>query len=337
MISHDHRFLDNVCTHIVDVDYETITALPRQLHRLRRGQRRTTATARRPRSRSARRRSPTTRRSSTASAPRPPRRGRRRASMKMIEKIVIERAAADARAATRPSSFKQGRPSGRQVAGDRGHLQVLRREAGARGRLARDPARRPRRDHRPQRHRQVDAAQDRHGRGRARRGQRRVGLRDPPRLLRAGPPRAARQGEQRRRSRAGSGTSVPGEPHRLRARQARRGAVLRRRRRRRSSAASPAARRRAWSSARLAVDQAQRAGARRADQPPRPRGDRGPGRRPRELRRHADLRLPRPLVRVRSSPTASSRSRPRGSATSRAPTRSTWSGWATTTSTPTRS
>ncbi len=28
MISHDHRFLDNICTHIADVDYETITLYP---------------------------------------------------------------------------------------------------------------------------------------------------------------------------------------------------------------------------------------------------------------------------------------------------------------------
>ncbi|MDY7094243.1 MAG: ABC-F family ATP-binding cassette domain-containing protein [Acidobacteriota bacterium] len=28
LISHDHRFLDNVCTHIADVDYETITLYP---------------------------------------------------------------------------------------------------------------------------------------------------------------------------------------------------------------------------------------------------------------------------------------------------------------------
>ena len=28
VISHDHRFLDNVCTHILDVDYETVVALP---------------------------------------------------------------------------------------------------------------------------------------------------------------------------------------------------------------------------------------------------------------------------------------------------------------------
>lgn len=28
VISHDHRFLDNVCTHILDVDYETVTLYP---------------------------------------------------------------------------------------------------------------------------------------------------------------------------------------------------------------------------------------------------------------------------------------------------------------------
>ncbi|HET6617367.1 MAG TPA: ATP-binding cassette domain-containing protein, partial [Gemmatimonadota bacterium] len=28
VISHDHRFLDNICTHILDVDYETVTLYP---------------------------------------------------------------------------------------------------------------------------------------------------------------------------------------------------------------------------------------------------------------------------------------------------------------------
>src|SRR5438445_563633 len=28
VISHDHRFLDNICTHIVDVDYETVMLYP---------------------------------------------------------------------------------------------------------------------------------------------------------------------------------------------------------------------------------------------------------------------------------------------------------------------
>jgi ATPase subunit of ABC transporter with duplicated ATPase domains len=38
VISHDHRFLDNVCSQILDVDYETVTLYPRQLHPVRRGQ-----------------------------------------------------------------------------------------------------------------------------------------------------------------------------------------------------------------------------------------------------------------------------------------------------------
>ena len=35
VVSHDHRFLNNVCTHIVDVDYERVTDVPRQLQRVR--------------------------------------------------------------------------------------------------------------------------------------------------------------------------------------------------------------------------------------------------------------------------------------------------------------
>ena len=82
--------------------------------------------------------------------------------------------------------------------------------------------------------------------------------------------------------------------------------------------------------------EAERAGARRADQPPRPGGDRGAGAGAREVRGHADLRLPRPLVRVAGSRPASSRSRRAASTTSRAPTTSTSSASATITSTPRR-
>jgi ATPase subunit of ABC transporter with duplicated ATPase domains len=76
VISHDHRFLDNVVTHILDVDYETILLYRGTTPSSSRPRSRS-ASARRPRSRSARPRSRTTRSSSTASRPRRPRRGRR--------------------------------------------------------------------------------------------------------------------------------------------------------------------------------------------------------------------------------------------------------------------
>ena len=49
--------------------------------------------------------------------------------------------------------------------------------------------------------------------------------------------------------------------------------------------------------AKMLLNAEQPAAARRADQPPRPRLQGGPARGARRLRRHADLRLPRPLLR----------------------------------------
>jgi ATPase subunit of ABC transporter with duplicated ATPase domains len=80
VISHDQRFLDNVATHILDVDYGTITLYPGNYSRVPRARRSRSASARRPRSPAPRRRSPRRRPGSSGSAPRRPRRARRRAA-----------------------------------------------------------------------------------------------------------------------------------------------------------------------------------------------------------------------------------------------------------------
>ena len=79
VISHDQRFLDNVATHILDVDYGTITLYTGNYAAFA-VEKAATAPARRPRSRGPRPRSPRSRPTSTASATRPPRPRRRRAA-----------------------------------------------------------------------------------------------------------------------------------------------------------------------------------------------------------------------------------------------------------------
>ena len=172
-----------------------------------------TASARRPRSSAPRRRSPHKQR-----VRRPLRRqgdqghARRRAGSSRSRR---------SRSRSCPSSsrrypqfrFEPERPSGQGRARARGRLA----RPTARSRCCTDVSldgapRREGRHHRPERHRQVDAAQDRRwASSSADAGTRRVGPRDAPRLLRAGPPRAAR----RRRSQtpsSGSGTPARARP-----------------------------------------------------------------------------------------------------------------------------
>ena len=79
VISHDHRFLNNVCTHILDVDYETVTLYTGNFTAFTEAKDTGTERAKRRRSPNARRRSPTTRRLSIVSGPRTPRPDRPRA------------------------------------------------------------------------------------------------------------------------------------------------------------------------------------------------------------------------------------------------------------------
>ncbi len=170
VISHDHRFLDNICTHIVDVDYETIMLYPGNYNAFlsaKVGNRdRKEAEIEKREAEIARHKEFIDRFKAKATKAR-----QAQSKVKMMEKIVIDRLPQTSR--RYPTfKFKQTRPSGRHGAGGRGDLQVLRRQAGAEQRLAAGGARRPDGDHRPERHRQVDPAQDRHGGGR---GGRRAG------------------------------------------------------------------------------------------------------------------------------------------------------------------
>ena len=308
--------------------------LPRQLHRLPRrqgGQPRPQGGRDRA---SARRRSPRHKEFVDRFKAKATKARQAQSKIKMIEKIVIERLPQTSR--RYPTfQFKQVRPSGRDGARARGDLEGLRRQAGARrtSSLTRR-ARRPHRHHRPQRHRQVDAAQDRRRRDRGRRRQDRVGLRDLPGLLLAGPPRAA-EGEQADASRRGSGRRC--RASRSASCAATSGMVLFSG----DDVKKPIGSLSGGEAARLVFcklvgDQAERPDPRRAHQPPRPRGDRGAGRGAEVLRRHADLRLPRPLVRLPARRPHLRDLAARASTTSAAPTRSTWSAWATTTWTPRR-
>jgi hypothetical protein len=119
VISHDQRFLDNVATHILDVDYGTITALHRQLHRLRGGRRPPTRARKEPRSpaprsRDRRRSAP----SSSASAPRPPRPSRPRAASSRSRRSR-SRSSPSPRAALPALRFARCAPSGRDVLSSR--------------------------------------------------------------------------------------------------------------------------------------------------------------------------------------------------------------------------
>ena len=295
VVSHDHRFLDNVCNHIVDVDYETATPLPGQLHGLRGGQ------ARAPGAHGGRAGAPGEEDRRSPGVRRPlPRQGHQGAP-------GPEQGQADREDGRRPEpvpqssrryptfKFRQRRPSGKEVLVLEGISKAYGDNQVLEGVSLDRAARRPAGDHRAERHRQVDPAQDRHGRGEGGRGQGRVGLRDPPWLLRAGPP-GALQGS-RQSVEAWLWQVRPGRADRLRARQL--GAVLFSGDEVKKTRRQPLGRR--GRAPRLLAPggrEAERAGARRADQPPRPRGDRGPGDGAQGLRRHADLGLPRPLVRL---------------------------------------
>ena len=334
VISHDHRFLDNVCTHIVDVDYETMILYHRQLQRLPVRQGRRTATARRPRSRSA---------EAEIAAPQGVRRplqgqgdqGPAGAEQDEDDREDRHRAPAPDLAALPHLQVPAGaaerqawRSSSRASRKAYGDKQVL-KDVSLEGR-----ARRPHRHHRPQRHRQVDPAQDRGGRDRAPTPARSSGGTRPTRGTSRRTTTSCRRGASRRVE-AWLWESVPGEPIGFVRGNLGHGAVLGRRRE--EARRQPLGRRGGAAGLLQALgDQAERPDPRRAHQPPRPRGDRGAGRRAEGLRRHADLRLPRPLVRLPARRPHLRDLAAGASTTSAAPTRSIWSAWATTTSTPRR-
>ncbi|HWN44198.1 MAG TPA: ATP-binding cassette domain-containing protein [Thermoanaerobaculia bacterium] len=113
VISHDHRFLDNICTHIVDVDYETIILYPGNytaFMEAKVGNRdRKEAEIEKRETEIARHKEFVDRFRAKATKAR-----QAQSKMKMMEKIVIERLPQSSR--RYPTfKFKQVRPSGRQA------------------------------------------------------------------------------------------------------------------------------------------------------------------------------------------------------------------------------
>ncbi|MEA2563980.1 MAG: hypothetical protein QOH06_5484 [Acidobacteriota bacterium] len=113
VISHDHRFLDNICTHIVDVDYETIILYPGNytaFMEAKVGNRdRKEAEIEKREAEIARHKEFVDRFKAKATKAR-----QAQSKMKMMEKIVIERLPQTSR--RYPTfKFKQVRPSGRQA------------------------------------------------------------------------------------------------------------------------------------------------------------------------------------------------------------------------------
>jgi ATPase subunit of ABC transporter with duplicated ATPase domains len=113
VISHDHRFLDNICTHIVDVDYETIMLYPGNYSAFMEakvGNRdRKEAEIEKREAEIARHKEFVDRFRAKATKAR-----QAQSKMKMMEKIVIERLPQSSR--RYPTfKFKQVRPSGRQA------------------------------------------------------------------------------------------------------------------------------------------------------------------------------------------------------------------------------
>jgi ATPase subunit of ABC transporter with duplicated ATPase domains len=113
IISHDHRFLDNICTHIVDVDYETVMLYPGNYAAFlaaKVGNRdRKEAEIEKRQAEIAKHKEFIDRFKAKATKAR-----QAQSKVKMMEKIVIERLPQTSR--RYPTfKFKQNRPSGRQV------------------------------------------------------------------------------------------------------------------------------------------------------------------------------------------------------------------------------
>ena len=113
VISHDHRFLDNICTHIVDVDYETMILYPGNYHAFlaaKVGNRdRKEAEIEKREAEIARHKEFIDRFKAKATKAR-----QAQSKIKMVEKIVIERLPQTSRRYP-VFKFKQVRPSGRMA------------------------------------------------------------------------------------------------------------------------------------------------------------------------------------------------------------------------------
>ena len=159
IISHDQRFLDNVTSHTLDVDYGTITLYTGSystfvVEKAAMRARKETEIAR-AEDEIARKRAFVERFGAKATKA-----TQAQSRLKQIEKIEVEELARQL--APRPDAALRARAAERpRGAGAGGRQQVLRRQARADERLADRAPRRARRHHRPERARQVDAAEDR--------------------------------------------------------------------------------------------------------------------------------------------------------------------------------
>jgi hypothetical protein len=214
--------------------------------------------------------------------------------------------------------FDIAKPSGRDVLRVEGLTKRFGEKKVFEGFTFNLDARRQARRHRPERHRQVDAAQAARGRVHPRRGHGRLGPRDLRRLLRAGPPRGPGGGLDRLRVALSASTRRHHRAGALGARQAplqRRGRpeedrdpLRRRGRAPRPREAHPA--------------QEQRGAARRAHQPPRRREHRRAPRGAHGLQGHGHRHEPRPALRLPPRHARPGAVREGPAASSTAPTRS---------------
>ncbi len=90
IISHDRHFLNQVCTHIADLDFQQLKVYPGQLRRFHAGLGAGARSGSKPRTPRPRTGSRTCRNSCGASRPTPPRRARRPRASRQLEKIKIE-------------------------------------------------------------------------------------------------------------------------------------------------------------------------------------------------------------------------------------------------------
>ena len=295
IISHDQRFLDNVTSHTLDVDYGTITLFtgPYSKAVVEKGAARARAetSVARAEAEIDRKRAWVERfgaKNTKAT--------QAQSRLKQIEKIEVAELADSSR---RTPLFKvvPERPSGREVL----ELAGVSKSYGEK-RVLTDLSLLVRRGERV-------AIIGPNGLGKstllriiverlqADTGQREVGARGAGRLLPAGSPRGPRRSGDD--AAGGAGGALPGGEPDVRARAAGARAVLGPGRRQ----AHRAALRRRGGAAHLRAAggaEAQRAGARRADQPPRPGGDPRAGRGGEGLHRDGGVRLPRPVVRERA-------------------------------------
>ena len=293
VISHDHRFSNNVCTHILDVDYETVTLYTGNFAAF---------TEAKGQERDAQRGGNRKREKEIADhqafvdrfRAKDTKARQAQSKVKQIEKLVIEPLP---RSSRRYPVFTIHAAAAERQRGaqDRGDQQVLRRQTRSQRCFPQRPPRRPNRHHRAQRDRKVDPAQDHLGHLEADTGTVSGGTRSS----RATSHRttASFSAESDRNGGELARGACPGQS--IGSVRAQLAQVLFSGDEVEKKVAQPVRRRgRAVDLRPSRGRPPQRADPRRAHQPPRSRSDRGAGQALERLRRHSDLRFPRPLVRL---------------------------------------